>query len=122
MKGRLYLLLSKYQIPSKYIQFQIKFTGFLFCFALTCHVTYCHESLDVASNQKKLQMVTLCMRGVNTTGDNIFVDFFLKHDKWHYPHHSRFKYYVYITDHLHINNYVRGTLENKNCITFLCSA
>lgn len=76
MKGRLYLLLSKYQIPSKYIQFQIKFTGFLFCFVLTYHVTYCRESLDVASNQKKLQMVTLCMRGVNTTGDNIFVDFF----------------------------------------------
>ena len=62
MKGRLYFLLSKYQIPSKYIQFQIKFTGFLFCFVLTYHVTYCRESLDVASNQKKLQMVTLYER------------------------------------------------------------
>ena len=71
MKGRLYFLLSKYQIPSKYIQFQIKFTGF---FGVPV-VTYCHESLDVASNQKKLQMVTLCMRGVNTKGD-IFVDYF----------------------------------------------
>ena len=48
-----------------HIQFQIKFTGFLFDFALTCHVTYCHESLDVASKQKKLHVVTLCMRGIN---------------------------------------------------------
>ena len=73
LKGRLYFLFSKYQIPSKYIiPYTISnystFTG-LFClfdFALTCHVTYCHESLDVASNQKKLHMVTFCMRGVNT--------------------------------------------------------
>ena len=43
MKGQLYFLLTKYKIPSKYIQFQIKFTGFFFFFALTCHVTYCHE-------------------------------------------------------------------------------
>ena len=41
MKGRLYFLLSKYQIPSKYIQFQIKFTGFFwvwFCFNLSCNI------------------------------------------------------------------------------------
>ena len=61
--------LSSSSRSSKYISYSFKLNPQFFIlidFVLTCHVTYCYESLDVASNQRKLHMVTLCIKGVNT--------------------------------------------------------
>ena len=119
-----------YQIYNWYIIYQIynlvsnKVHQFFYLldFALTCHVTYCRESLDVASNQKRAAHCHSLYERYKYLRWQRFCGLFLQHDKWHYQYYSWFKYYVYIIDHLHINNYVRGTLENKNFIMFLCSA